>query len=214
MIIKKISPDLVFMTGDFVNFQENEIDKISFEMKQIEAEYGVFACLGNHDHYMFPKEHEIFKSKIRSYGIDLLVNENRTLDIRGNKIQIAGSDNSSWRHNFADFDKTLAGLSKAYPTIMMCHDPSNWDLHINGKRNVDLMLSGHTHGGQFGYNVFGYDLSPVRMFYKQWAGLYKSKDQYLYVNRGLGVVGPPVRIGINPEITHIVLRSPVNTASL
>ena len=74
------------------------------------------------------------------------------------------------------------------------------------------MFSGHTHGGQIGIELFGQELTPARLVYKEYAGLYKAKGQYLYVNRGVGTVGPPVRIGIEPEITLITLRSTDNFA--
>jgi len=77
---------------------------------------------------------------------------------------------------------------------------------IISKYPIDLTLSGHTHGGQFGFNILGVEASHVMLFYKRWAGLHQIKDKYLYINRGLGTTGPPIRVGINPEITLLTLK--------
>jgi len=89
----------------------------------------------------------------------------------------------------------------------MSHDPSHWEKQVQTDYSkVDLTLSGHTHGAQFGIEIPGFKWSPVKYFYKQWAGLYKSGEQFLYVNRGLGFLGYPGRLGIWPEITVIELQ--------
>lgn len=205
-IANSYRPQLVMVTGDFVNFDRHEMDDFYKEFAKMKGEFGVYGCLGNHDHYMKGPEHDKLKAGINQSGIKLLVNENRTFDIEGTKIQLAGTDNSGFKQNFADYDRSLAGLDEEYPILLMCHDPTNWDKHIRGVREVDLMLAGHTHGGQIGFELFGKDLTPARIIYRQWAGLYKDKDQYLYINRGLGMTGPPIRIGIEPEVTIIKLR--------
>lgn len=95
-----------------------------------------------------------------------------------------------------------------YPfKILMSHDPSHWEKQVQTEyKNVDLTLSGHTHGMQFGIEIPGFKWSPVKYFYKQWAGLYKQDNQFLYVNRGLGFLGYPGRLGIWPEITVLELQ--------
>jgi len=97
-------------------------------------------------------------------------------------------------------------VSENDAVILLAHDPTYWEKAILGKTPVGLMLSGHTHGGQFGVNLLGFEWSPAQYVYKQWAGLYRTGSQYVYVNRGLGTVGPPLRIGVPPEITEITLR--------
>lgn len=205
--IHSLMPDVIAVTGDFVNFHPDELNTFIPYLKNLKATYGVFACLGNHDHYMTLDKHLSLKNKIKEMGMELLINENKSINIGDNTIQIAGVDNSSYRMDFGDLKKSLAGLKDYYPTILLCHDPTNWDKEIRRKSFVDLTLSGHTHGGQVGVELMGTTLSPAKLFYKQFAGLYNDKDQYLYVNRGIGTVGPPVRIGINPEITAITLTS-------
>ncbi|TAL70672.1 MAG: metallophosphoesterase [Bacteroidetes bacterium] len=210
ILANAVQPDLIFVTGDFVNNHPDEMVLAVEGLKRLNAHYGVYACLGNHDHYMSDDNHKKLIKTIRNSGIDLLINENKKLNINGCNLQLAATDNTSWGDKFANFDKTLDGLNDIDPTILLCHDPNNWDPKINGKRDVDLMLAGHTHGGQFSFKIDGMELSPVRYVYKYYAGLYKNKDQYLYVNRGCGTAGPPIRIGMKPEITLITLVRPEN----
>ena len=98
--------------------------------------------------------------------------------------------------------KAHAG-TEAYPfKILMSHDPSHWKGEVLEKYpDVDLMLSGHTHGMQFGVEIPGFKWSPVQYMYKEWAGLYESEARKLYVNRGFGFIGYPGRVGVLPEIT-------------
>jgi uncharacterized protein len=211
-MINYLKPDILFLTGDFVNFQPEEMDLILPDLRTLRAEYGVYACLGNHDHYMTNDEHERLINIIRDTDIDLLINDNRTIDIKNDTLQLIATDNSSWKHNFANFDKALTGTIPELTSILLCHDPTNWDKSVRRKLPIDLMLSGHTHGGQVGIELLGQYLNPVRIIYKQWAGLYKDKNQYLYVNRGLGTVGPTLRVGMPPEISLIRLKKPKNMA--
>lgn len=206
-LINEQKADVIVLTGDFVNFNHNEFDMAMSDFKQLKSDIGIYGCLGNHDHFMSEAQHEILKQKIKSTGIDLLVNESRTLIINGAKLNIAGNDNIGYGQNYGDLDKTLATCQPDAPTILLCHDPTNWDTNIRGKRSVDLMLSGHTHGGQIGLEIFGDIISPARLVYKQFAGHYIDQSQHLYINRGLGTTGPPVRVGINPEITILTLKN-------
>lgn len=105
-------------------------------------------------------------------------------------------------HRYGDMEMAMAGMEKTPFTILLSHDPSHWDGEITAKyKHVDLTLSGHTHGFQFGVEIPGFKWSPVQYIYKQWADLYQEGSQYLYVNRGLGFLGYPGRVGILPEIT-------------
>ncbi|MCX7909793.1 MAG: metallophosphoesterase [Ignavibacteria bacterium] len=207
-IINSLSADFVLITGDFVNFSSREIDLIGKSLSEIYARYSVLACPGNHEHYMKQSEFEELIRKIREFNVDILINENRVFFVEGEKLQIAGVDNTSHRMNYADFNKALKGLDKDLPIILLCHDPTNWDKSVRGKLKVDLMLSGHTHGGQIALEVFNSKISPAAFFYKQYAGLYSDGEQHLYVNTGVGMVGVPVRAGLPPEITMIRLVEP------
>lgn len=204
--VNLLNPDIIFITGDFVNFSPKELQLIESGLRQLSSLLGVYGCLGNHEHYTKPSEFPELIEKIRDCGIDLLVNENRTIMFNNSKLQIAGMDNTSHRMKFGDLDRTLSELDPNLPTILLCHDPSNWDREIRGKRKVDLILSGHTHGGQIAFEFFGSVISPAAIFYKQYAGLYYGNDQHLYVNTGIGTVGVPVRAGLPPEITLLRLH--------
>ena len=125
------------------------------------------------------------------------------------KIALLGVENWSAKARFpkyGDMEKAYTG-SEAHPfKILMSHDPSHWDAEVRSKySDIDLMLSGHTHGMQFGVEMPGFKWSPVQYVYEQWAGLYEKEAQKLYVNRGYGFIGYPGRVGILPEITVLEL---------
>ncbi|HRB80333.1 MAG TPA: metallophosphoesterase, partial [Niabella sp.] len=123
----------------------------------------------------------------------------------GETIGLIGVQNISGRgrfHSYGDLSKAMQG-AEHYPfKILMSHDPSHWDMEVNKEyQDIDLTLSGHTHGMQFGVEIPGFRWSPVEYVYKQWAGLYEQGKQKLYVNRGYGFIGYPGRVGMLPEIT-------------
>jgi predicted MPP superfamily phosphohydrolase len=119
----------------------------------------------------------------------------------------------NWGRNFfqyGDLDKALTNVEDSSFQLLLSHDPTHFEEQVLGKKNIALTLSGHTHGAQFGVEVpeWGIKWSPSAWFgYKRWGGLYQEGSQYLYVNRGLGCLGFPGRVGINPEITIIELKS-------
>jgi hypothetical protein len=180
------------------------------------APLGKYAVLGNHDYgdyFEWPSEREKqanldrIKQGIRDAGFDLLLNENRTLSLNGDSIDLLGVEN--WGKppfpQYGDLSKAMKGSGADRPKILMSHDPTHWDLEVREMGGVDLTLSGHTHGMQFGIEIGDFRWSPSGWIYKQWAGLYCDKGQYLYVNRGLGYTGFPGRVGIRPEITLLTL---------
>jgi hypothetical protein len=222
-IVESLKPDMVLVTGDWVNWRAVELPMIlpqivrlaNFATKQ--TRLGLWGSLGNHDHYSSGAAHTEILSLIRSAGVNLMVNENTTFSIDGARLQMAAIDNVGLRQNFGNLDEALAGLSPEHPTILMAHDPTFWDKKIHAKPHetahgnilVDLTLSGHTHGGQMGLSVFGMDITPAALMYKQVAGLYADDyelGQHIYVNRGIGTTGIPVRLGVPPEVTLITLR--------
>ncbi|MBU3698538.1 MAG: metallophosphoesterase [Candidatus Kapabacteria bacterium] len=213
-ILDSEQADLIVITGDFVNQKPRELSMISRELERLSAPYGVMACLGNHDHYNTPQEHGDLKRALGSMGVDLLVNRNRRIGPEGSALVIAGTDNTGFRQSFARLDRALEGVNPDDAVVLLAHDPTFWDKEVVGQGNIDLMLSGHTHGGQFGVQFAGFEWSPAQHVYRQWAGLYTKGRQHLYVNRGIGTVGPPMRIGIPPEVTIFTLRSAPFTKGL
>lgn len=208
-IINKQKADIITITGDYVNFDPDELQLFLPILRQLHAQIGIYGSLGNHDHYMTEIKHKQLCNMIRSTGIDLLINDARTLHINNADLVIAGTDNTGFNQKFGKLTQTFEGISKETTSILMAHDPSYWKMEILDSGLADLTLSGHTHGGQIGIELLGEAYSPAQFVYEQWSGLYMQQDRYLYVNRGLGTVGPPIRVGIPPEITVITLRSPI-----
>ncbi len=217
-IIMKSQPDLILFTGDLVNNTADEMDDYMDVFNKLQAPLGVFSTLGNHDYgdyVSWPSATERDKNLERlkqihgELGWRLLMNEHVVLEREGEKIALLGVENWSAKARFpkhGDLSKAHSG-TEAYPfKILMSHDPSHWDAQVRKSyMDVDLTLSGHTHGMQFGVEIPGFRWSPVQYMYKQWGGLYTDGDQKLYVNRGYGFIGYPGRVGILPEITLIEL---------
>jgi predicted MPP superfamily phosphohydrolase len=208
-LVTEQHPDAVVITGDFVNARPEELAIIARDLARLRAPEGVYASLGNHDHYNSPADHKRIISTVRDLGVDLLINENRRIGGESSRLVLAGIDNTGMKQDFGRIDLALRDTLPDDAIILMSHDPTFWDRGIVGQKPVGLTLSGHTHGGQFGVQAFGFEWSPAQYVYKQWAGLYRTGDQVIYVNRGLGTVGPPIRVGIPPEITVFTLRSHV-----
>ena len=216
--ILNLQPDIIFFTGDLVNNTASEMeDKISL-FSAIKAPMGVYSIFGNHDYgdyVQWPsgeakKENlEKLKQVHADLGWKLLLNENISIEKNGEHIALIGIENWGARANFSKY----GNLKKAYQgaehhpfKILLSHDPSHWEAEVCKEFNdIDLMLSGHTHGMQFGVEIPGFRWSPVQYVYRQWGGLYKKLNQHLYVNRGFGFLGYPGRVGILPEITYIEL---------
>ena len=144
-------------------------------------------------------------------GFDLLNNENRSITKDGETIHIVGVENWGAGHWFpkkGDLAKATENLGENGFKILMSHDPTHWDEKVlSFPKKMDLTLSGHTHGFQFGFQMPGFKWSPAQYRYKKWLGLYQEDDKYLYVNRGFGFLGFPGRVGMWPEITLIELQS-------
>ena len=217
-LILKQQPDLIVFTGDLVNDRATEMEPYQNSFGRLTAPLGVFSTLGNHDYgdyVQWPTAQakidnlEALKKVHANMGWRLLMNEHVVLEKNGEKIALLGIENWGAKARFPKYGK----MDLAYPgtenipfKILLSHDPSHWDAQILPKYNsIDLMLSGHTHGMQFGLENPYFKWSPVQWMYKQWAGLYEQGTQKLYVNRGYGFIGYPGRVGILPEITVIEL---------
>lgn len=215
-LILKQQPDLIVFTGDLVNDRATEMEPYQNSFGRLTAPLGVFSTLGNHDYgdyVQWPTAQakldnlEALKKVHANMGWRLLMNEHVVLEKNGEKIALLGIENWGAKARFPKYGK----MDLAYPgtenipfKILLSHDPSHWDAQILPEYpGIDLMLSGHTHGMQFGLENPYFKWSPVQWMYKQWAGLYEQGAQKLYVNRGYGFIGYPGRVGILPEITVI-----------
>ena len=217
-LIEKQNADLVLFTGDLVNDRASEMQDWMDVFGKIKAPHGVFSTLGNHDYGDYVKwdtleekkqNLEALKKVHQDLGWRLLMNENTSIEKTGEKIKIVGIENWGAKARFPKYGKmdlAMQGVSKDDVAILLSHDPSHWEAEVIPKyASIQLTLSGHTHGMQFGLENPYFKWSPVQWVYKQWAGIYNNKDQQLYVNRGFGFLGYPGRVGILPEITLIEL---------
>lgn len=218
-LINQQKADVVCFTGDLVNYQTAEADPFLEALQQIQARHGVYVIRGNHDYgnYKTWPDREAWQannaamvSTYQQLGWHLLRNEWRFIRKEGASIPIIGVDNWSSLKRFTNYGN-LAAASADLPAgtfqLLLSHDPTHWSKEVVHRYpDIDLTLSGHTHGMQMGIDFTRFKASPARMIYKHWAGLYRKAHQYLYVNRGLGFFGFPVRFGVYPEITVIELR--------
>jgi len=216
-IINHLEPDFIFFTGDLVNNHAWELRGWQTVLKKLVAKTGKYAVLGNHDYGDY-SEWKNAKAKLSNFesikyfykkiDFKLLLNESAVIEKEGKKIAILGVEN--WGNppfkQYGDLKKSLKSVSDIPFKILLSHDPSHWNEEVTKKTNIALTLSGHTHGMQAGINIKSKNWSPIQYKYKQWAGLYKHFNQYLYVNRGLGWMGFPGRLGMRPEITLIELQ--------
>jgi uncharacterized protein len=216
-MINSYNPDIIINTGDFVEYGYREFDGNDTIYSKAKSKYGNFAILGNHDigtYYPGYTSADIdtniarISDLIRASGYSLLRDENKVLRIGTAKLGIAGTVTRGRFLNIThgDLGKALTGLDSCDFRILMSHDPNHWDLEVRAKTNVELTLSGHTHGMQMGIITKKFKWSPAKFVYKEWNGLYSSGNQFLYVNRGLGVIRLPLRISMPPEITVITLE--------
>ncbi|MBX2984968.1 MAG: metallophosphoesterase [Bacteroidia bacterium] len=219
-MIKELNADLILFTGDLVNSYADEMEQWKELFGSISAPMGVFSILGNHDygdyvHWSSIEEKvanlDRLKQTQSEMGWQLLNNQTVEIQKNGASIEIVGVENWSAKPNFPKYgnlDKALAESKNLPFQILLTHDPSHWRAQVlQTSQNIKLTLSGHTHGFQFGIETHRFKWSPIKYMYPEWAGLYKQNGQYLYVNRGFGYLGYPGRLGIDPEITMITLKS-------
>jgi predicted MPP superfamily phosphohydrolase len=219
--IKKINsyqPDIIANTGDFVTYGFREFEGTDTVLAAVKGRYGNFAVFGNHDSgiYLPSQADSILKANIlkmnqmiQSSGYIVLNNEHTVIDINGVKVAFIGVTTGG-RHPHiihGDLNKALLGLDSADFRILLSHDPNQWEEDVTGKTDIELTLAGHTHGMQMGILTKKFRWSPSKYFYPHWNGLYSKENQFLYVNRGFGVLAVPFRIWMPPEITVIKLET-------
>ena len=221
-LINSQNSDVIFFTGDLVNNEADELIPWITTLSKLSAKDGVYSILGNHDYgdyRSWPTELEKKKNfaKLKKYqkkiGFDLILNDSRFIYKGGQKLAIVGVENwSNAFRKYGDLSLATKKIKSSDFKILLSHDPTHWQEKILlGEDDYPLTLSGHTHGGQFGIEIPGYlKWSPVKWRYKYWAGIYKEKNKYLNVNRGLGTTAVPGRVGIWPEISVITLKSSNN----
>lgn len=209
--------DIVVFTGDLVNNEAKEIVPYKSIFAALEAPYGKFSILGNHDYGDYKVwesaalKEENFRTLLQHHkdmGFRLLLDEHIILEKDGQKLALIGVEN--WGYGFAqygDLSMAIRGLSENIFSILLSHDPTHWEKQVKTLvKTIHLTLSGHTHGAQMGVEVGKFKWSPIKFRYPKWAGLYEEAGKYLYINRGFGFLGFSGRVGILPEITVLELR--------
>ena len=218
-LINGQQPNIIVCTGDMVNNFAEEIIPLIPVFSQLDAPDGKYAILGNHDYsgyYDWDRRadsvanHNILVNAIEQMGFKLLNNKAVTISRYNNdRMALIGVENWGWKRRHpkrADVETAIKSVQNIPFKILLSHDPLYWQKEIEGKTDIVLTLSGHTHGMQAGIK-FGKKRFSIASLLKfpYGAGLYQTGQQYLYVNSGLGVIGFPGRIGMPPEITVLSL---------
>jgi len=209
-MVNGLRPDLVALTGDFVSLQmfygddeeaAHDAEPCAALLRQISAPHGLWAVLGNHDFFTDP---QVVADALRSQGIGVLENQSVPIEANGGMFRLGGVNDVL--SGMADLEGTFRGRNPGEPAILLAHEPDFAD--YVARHDIDLQLSGHSHGGQVRLPL----LPPLylpRMGRKYVQGEFKIGGLTLYTNAGLGTVALPVRMNCPPEITLITLESPV-----
>lgn len=217
-LVNKQHSDVILFTGDLVNSRATEMDRWIPAFAGLKAPMGKFSVLGNHDYgdytkWVTPEAKSANLVRLKQVhaeiGFRLLLDEAITLQKDDQSISLIGVENwgKGGFHKYGDLEKATAKVPDNAFKILMSHDPSHWEgVTLDHHQQIHLTLSGHTHGMQFGIELFGLKWSPIKYVYKQWAGLYQRSGRFLYVNRGFGFLGLKGRIGIWPEVAVITLK--------
>ncbi len=214
--INALEPDLICFSGDLVTMASGENGPFKDILSSLMARDGVVSVMGNHDYCTYnpgkavDKGEEAAKVKAaeREMGWNLLDDTNVKIERGDRNISVIGVQNISASRQFQSYgslEKAMTGADGEYK-VLVSHDPTHWRQGVLGKKNIDLMLSGHTHAMQV--SLFGW--CPSRYMFREYRGLYSEATdfgtQYIYVNPGLGETIFPLRIGVVPEITLLTLR--------
>jgi len=211
------NPDILLFTGDLVNNFAEETEGWDVYFKKFKARDGKYAVLGNHDYgdyFRWPstlkkqQNFEGIRKSLGDFGFEILAN-NSVAIIRGNdSIFITGVEN--WGHppfpQYGDLEQAGNHLPEKSFRILMTHDPAHWEESVKFDERYPLTFSGHSHGFQWGIKPAGFEFSLARMARENWGGLYSYRDNYLYVNKGIGTIGLPLRLDMPAEITFVTLR--------
>ncbi len=199
--VNALEPDLIAITGDLVDGPVGKHGDSVAPFADLRAPLGCYFVTGNHDHYSGARS---WVDRVAALGITVLRNAHVVIETRGDSFVLAGVDDHRTRQmpgeGGEDLEAALAGIAPDRPIVLLAHDPTTFKKAC--RRGVELQLSGHTHGGQiWPFKYF------VRLAMPFVAGLYRRGDATLYVSRGTGFWGPPMRLGAPAEITELTLRS-------
>lgn len=204
--------ELAVVTGDFITGRRDPLADCVQELARLRAPLGVWGCLGNHEIYADCEDQAT--ELLRQAGVRVLRRENAEIVWRGQPLNLIGVDYQRTRGLDGRKLPMLAGVEplvrRDAPNILLSHNPNAFDRAA--ELGIEFTLAGHTHGGQVNVEILESQLNAARFMTDYVAGMYSQRSQltaqtaHLYVNRGLGTVGPPVRVGAPPEITLFTLR--------
>jgi predicted MPP superfamily phosphohydrolase len=209
-LANSLKPDLIVLTGDYVTWDPETQGPVVDALSGLRAPFGVLGCLGNHDAWAHVQD-----SLTRLFalaGIRILRHERAPIALHGDTLNLIGVDFQT-DHPFGPPTSGLvrrylegvdALMSPGTPNILLSHNPNTFDRAA--ALGVDLSLAGHTHGGQAALEFISPELAPSRLVTPYVAGLFEKPGGRLYVNRGIGTIGVPIRIGAPPEITLFELH--------
>ncbi|MCA1592175.1 MAG: metallophosphoesterase [Acidobacteria bacterium] len=192
-------PDAFMLAGDYTTARRRYIEPCAEALGELKAPEGVWAVLGNHDHYT---DAELTTRALSKRGINALSNANALLRRGVETLQLAGVDDWGWGKS--DWSRALYGVDLTRPSLLLSHEPAVLDLPET--RGISLILSGHTHGGQVCLPFVGAPVGYLSGEFRYLGGLYEREGTRLYVSRGTGMIGLPLRLGARPEIAVLRLR--------
>jgi uncharacterized protein len=199
-IANHLEPDLIALTGDYVSHEEKYVPPVAEAMGKLHARHGVYAVLGNHDHWT---DGDLVSDMMKNEGIRVLNNEGFRFEYNGASIWLAGVDDLLV--GLTDLPSALKGSDKNEFKLLLAHNPSI--IRMAQPAGVDFMLSGHTHGGQIRLRDANESSLLPRRRRRLSSGLHKRGNTQIYITRGIGTVVLPVRYGCPPEVSVIELRS-------
>lgn len=204
-LLNSLGTDLIVVVGDFVNSSVDEVYPFAEAFSNLHAPLGVYGVMGNHDYYNANPER--VARVVNDCGISLLMDTRKVIEKNDAAFYLLGVDDTGRSNDAENRIRTAIGPApRSIPRILLCHRP--YFLGQAASLGIDLVLSGHTHGGQVVLGRFGETvLAPASLASKYVWGKYREGNTEMYVSRGIGTVGVPVRINCPPEVTRIVLRS-------
>ncbi|REJ79256.1 MAG: metallophosphoesterase [Acidobacteria bacterium] len=198
-IANDLEPDLFLLTGDYVSHETEYVDPVAEVLGELESEHGTYACLGNHDHWTDP---DLITEKLEAQGISVLVNSGFRFNSNGVSFWLCGVDDHMVKRT--DLKAALHGSYPDEMKMLLAHNPVI--IRQAARLGVDVMFSGHTHGGQIKIRENDKERKPLGRR-RLSSGLHRRKDTQIYITRGIGTVVLPVRYQCPPEISFVTLRS-------
>lgn len=217
-MINELHPDMLVFTGDMVNILSEEAIPFIPAFRKLDPTIPKFSIFGNHDFadyaycmndsYKTADKRKLVKIE-EQMGFHVLLNESLVIKKNGDSFALIGVENWGQKpyKKYGDLEKAMKNVKNIKTKILLSHDPEHWTFEVAPHYDIDLTLSGHTHAMQFGIKIGHFKWSPIQYKYPNWNGLYQSGKKQQYVNRGVGYLGFPGRIGLRPEITLIVLKA-------